>query len=295
MAQSASVIPAVAGAHWRNEHRHFPGLAGRTGQHGRPRAGRIHPVSDWPGRGGRHHREDPPRTLCVAPGSLGPAGRPRGWRAIDLCLRCAEPRLVDAGPGLEVAPLRRAPAGSVRLGRTWPVPASTAPVAPSGRAGRHPDPRAALPAGTGGARHGPVCCGPRRHQLGLPPRQTPGQPQRPGQVGAGPGHSPGRLAAGGSRQHRLPPGGAARAQACPDPRGGEVDFLVEDCLIVETDGESHLEPRQAKKDRGRNNASMVGGYLVLRFGYDLVVYHPEQMLAQVLAVLEQRRRGAFNP
>ena len=79
------------------------------------------------------------------------------------------------------------------------------------------------------------------------------------------------------------------------PGVGEVDFLVEDCLIVETDGEAHLEPRQVKKDRARNNASMVGGYLVLRFGYDLVVHHPEQMLAQVLAVLEQRRRGAFKP
>ena len=79
------------------------------------------------------------------------------------------------------------------------------------------------------------------------------------------------------------------------PGVGEVDFLVEDCLIVETDGESHLEPRQVKKDRGRNNASQVGGYLVLRFGYDLVVHHPEQMLAQVLELLEQRRRGAFQP
>ena len=79
------------------------------------------------------------------------------------------------------------------------------------------------------------------------------------------------------------------------PGVGEVDFLVEDCLVVETDGESHLEPRQVKKDRGRNNASLVGGYLVLRFGYDDVVHHPERMVAQVLAVLEQRRRGAFKP
>lgn len=76
---------------------------------------------------------------------------------------------------------------------------------------------------------------------------------------------------------------------------GEVDFLVEDCLIVEIDGEAHLEPRQVKKDRRRNNASVVGGYLVLRFGYDVVVHHPEQMLAQVRAVLEQRRRGGFQP
>lgn len=75
---------------------------------------------------------------------------------------------------------------------------------------------------------------------------------------------------------------------------GEVDFLVEECLIVETDGGSHLESRQVKKDRRRNNASVVGGHLVLRFGYDDVVHHPERMVAEVLAVLELRRRGAFS-
>ena len=76
------------------------------------------------------------------------------------------------------------------------------------------------------------------------------------------------------------------------PGVGEVDFLVEDCIVVETDGASHLEPLQVKKDRRRNNASLIGGYLVLRFGYDDVVHHPERMVAEVLAVLEQRRRGA---
>ena len=79
------------------------------------------------------------------------------------------------------------------------------------------------------------------------------------------------------------------------PGVGEVDFLIEDFLVVETDGESHLAPQQVKKDRGRNNASVVAGYLVLRFGYDLVVHHPERMLAQVLAVLELWRRGGFHP
>ena len=79
------------------------------------------------------------------------------------------------------------------------------------------------------------------------------------------------------------------------PGVGEVDFLVEDILVVETDGESHLEPLQVKKDRRRNNASLVGGYLVLRFGYDVVVHHPERMIAQVLAVLELWRRGGYQP
>jgi very-short-patch-repair endonuclease len=79
------------------------------------------------------------------------------------------------------------------------------------------------------------------------------------------------------------------------PGVGEVDFLIEECLVVETDGETHLEPFQVRKDRGRNNATVVGGYLGLRFGYADVVHHPERMMAQVLAVLEQRRGGAFRP
>jgi very-short-patch-repair endonuclease len=78
------------------------------------------------------------------------------------------------------------------------------------------------------------------------------------------------------------------------PGVGEVDFLVEDCLVVETDGATHLEPRQVKKDRKRNNATVAGGYLVLRFSYDDVVHHPGRMVERVLAVLELSRRGAFG-
>ncbi|TLM81746.1 DUF559 domain-containing protein [Pseudarthrobacter sp. NamE2] len=75
---------------------------------------------------------------------------------------------------------------------------------------------------------------------------------------------------------------------------GEVDFLIEDCLVVETDGATHLEPQQVKKDRSRNNATVIGGRLCLRFSYADVVHQPERMVAQVLAVLEQSRRGAFS-
>jgi len=63
---------------------------------------------------------------------------------------------------------------------------------------------------------------------------------------------------------------------------------------VETDGSTHVEPRQVQKDRKRNNATVIGGRLCLRFGYDDVVYHPERMVAQVLEVLELCRRGAFG-
>ncbi|MDQ0677363.1 very-short-patch-repair endonuclease [Arthrobacter pascens] len=78
------------------------------------------------------------------------------------------------------------------------------------------------------------------------------------------------------------------------PGVGEVDFLIEECLAVEVDGSTHLEPRQVKKDRKRNNATIIGGRLGLRFGYDDVVHHPERMVGEVLAVLELCRQGAFG-
>ena len=78
------------------------------------------------------------------------------------------------------------------------------------------------------------------------------------------------------------------------PGVGEVDFLVEECLVVETDGRTHFEPKSVKRDQRRNNASMLGGYLVLRYYYDDVVHAPEAMVAEVLTVLELWRRGKSN-
>ncbi|MGN7252289.1 endonuclease domain-containing protein [Arthrobacter sp. SAFR-014] len=67
---------------------------------------------------------------------------------------------------------------------------------------------------------------------------------------------------------------------------GSVDFLLEGFLIVEIDGIAfHLESRQFKKDRRRDNAAAVRGLPVLRFFYDDVVHSPEAMLAQVREVL----------
>lgn len=78
------------------------------------------------------------------------------------------------------------------------------------------------------------------------------------------------------------------------PGVGEVDFLVEECLVVETDGRTHFEPKSVKRDQRRNNRSTLGGYLVLRYYYDDVVFAPDEMVAEVLAVLELWRRGKFN-
>lgn len=79
------------------------------------------------------------------------------------------------------------------------------------------------------------------------------------------------------------------------PGVGEVDCLVNECLIVELDGGTHLEPRQARKDQYRNNAGMRGGLLSLRYYYADVVHHPQRMVDEVLVVLRNREAGRFGP
>jgi very-short-patch-repair endonuclease len=72
------------------------------------------------------------------------------------------------------------------------------------------------------------------------------------------------------------------------PGIGWVDFLLEGFLIIELDGSTHLEPRQFKKDRRRDNAAVLAGFLVLRFFYDDVVHHPERMMDQIRQALAGR-------
>ena len=50
---------------------------------------------------------------------------------------------------------------------------------------------------------------------------------------------------------------------------------------VELDGATHLERRQVIKDRGRNNAGVLSGFPVLRYGYADVVHHPDKVMAEV--------------
>lgn len=83
---------------------------------------------------------------------------------------------------------------------------------------------------------------------------------------------------------------------------GRVDFLLEGFLIVEIDGLAfHLEARQFKKDRRRDNSASVRGLPVLRFFYEDVVFAPDDVLAQVREVLArgslrwpQRNRPGFE-
>ncbi|MFF1832043.1 endonuclease domain-containing protein [Paenarthrobacter sp. NPDC058040] len=79
------------------------------------------------------------------------------------------------------------------------------------------------------------------------------------------------------------------------PGVGEVDCLIEDCLIVELDGGTHFEPKQVKKDHYRNNAGLRGGLVSLHYYYADVVFHPERMVEEVLAVLRNREAGRYGP
>jgi very-short-patch-repair endonuclease len=79
------------------------------------------------------------------------------------------------------------------------------------------------------------------------------------------------------------------------PGVGEVDCLVEECLVVELDGSSHFEPRQIKKDQRRNKAGMLGGHLTLRYFYDDVVHQPKAMVEEIRAVLHLWATGRFAP
>lgn len=75
-------------------------------------------------------------------------------------------------------------------------------------------------------------------------------------------------------------------------RVGYVDLLLDEWLVVELDGRHHAEWNQVKKDHRRNNESVLQGYTALRYYYSDVGYHPEAMVAQVLAVLGRRRQQA---
>ncbi|MFJ6001055.1 DUF559 domain-containing protein [Arthrobacter sp. NPDC092385] len=70
---------------------------------------------------------------------------------------------------------------------------------------------------------------------------------------------------------------------------GRVDFLVEDCLVVEIDGAAfHSDRKALRRDRGRNNMTVIAGYTVLRFCYEDVMFQPGDVLALVLEAIGPR-------
>ncbi|MDF9279522.1 DUF559 domain-containing protein [Arthrobacter sp. EH-1B-1] len=70
---------------------------------------------------------------------------------------------------------------------------------------------------------------------------------------------------------------------------GRVDFLLEGFLVVEVDGAAyHSDRRALRRDLHRNNTTIAGGYLVLRYSYEDIMFNQEAVLEQVRAVLSGR-------
>jgi len=77
------------------------------------------------------------------------------------------------------------------------------------------------------------------------------------------------------------------------PGIGRVDFLIEGFLIVEVDGFAFHSSRESlRRDLGRNNASTLGGFAVLRYMPEHIWFEPERVLAEIRAVLVRRSQPA---
>ena len=78
------------------------------------------------------------------------------------------------------------------------------------------------------------------------------------------------------------------------PGVGEVDFLIEECLVVETDGGTHLEPVRSKRTGSATMPPSSADTWGSGSAMTTSSITPERMVAEVLAVLELCRRGAFG-
>ena len=75
---------------------------------------------------------------------------------------------------------------------------------------------------------------------------------------------------------------------------GTVDFVIEGCLVVETDGHNgHDDAVSAARDYDRDLALTALGYIVLRFNYRQVMYEPDRVMAAIFAAL-RTHRGAVR-
>ncbi|WP_426976248.1 DUF559 domain-containing protein [Pseudarthrobacter sp. O4] len=73
------------------------------------------------------------------------------------------------------------------------------------------------------------------------------------------------------------------------PGIGRVDFLIEGYLIVEVDGFAFHSSREAlRRDLGRNNASTLSGFAVLRYMPEHIWFEPERVVAEIRAALSRR-------
>jgi very-short-patch-repair endonuclease len=68
-----------------------------------------------------------------------------------------------------------------------------------------------------------------------------------------------------------------------------VDFYCAEAkLLIEVDGDSHLEPNQIEYDRARTDYLEDLGYRVIRFTNDNVRYNIEIVTSEILAAIEHR-------
>ncbi len=72
---------------------------------------------------------------------------------------------------------------------------------------------------------------------------------------------------------------------------GEVDLLIEDWLIIETDGkDNHDDESHRHRDLMRDANSALWGYVTLRFDYAMVVYEWDLVEAAIVATMAAHAR-----
>jgi very-short-patch-repair endonuclease len=74
------------------------------------------------------------------------------------------------------------------------------------------------------------------------------------------------------------------------PGVGRIDLIVEDWIVIETDGSAFHDLPLAARDRRRDAQLASLGRTVLRPGYQLVVHHPGVMARQLIGAVETHRR-----
>lgn len=72
---------------------------------------------------------------------------------------------------------------------------------------------------------------------------------------------------------------------------GSVDLVIAGCVVVETDGRKFHENTQ-NRDYRRDVLLAKLGYTVLRFNYELVMFHPELVLDAILTAVRNHARSA---
>jgi very-short-patch-repair endonuclease len=75
---------------------------------------------------------------------------------------------------------------------------------------------------------------------------------------------------------------------------GTVDFVVEGCVVIETDGRRFHNDQQ-HRDYRRDSALAARGYIVLRFDYAQVIYDAGSVMAAIRGALRAHRAGRATP